>query len=343
MPKSSKNKTIFNNKQGIPLFLAVWLANSDYHNGSDKYPGKEVISATSIMKPTKQAILAIRAKAQRDSIDHKTDLEDQIASSVGTAVHGAVEDVWTHAKKWKSGMRNLGFDENVIQKFMINPSKEDLNADITPVYIEKRSFREIDGVVISGMFDGCMDGQLFDIKTTSCYGWTSNDKHTDYAIQGSIYRWLNPDLITSDTVTICYYFTDWNKYKAQANPNYPQSKIRHDSYPLMSLEDTEAYLKHRIAMFNLNKDLKEADITPCNDEDRWYSGSEYRFFADGSKVNAPLARATRVFKGANAKVEAEAEKAATPGSAYVHLKGVSKACQYCDGYALCTQAEKEVL
>ena len=83
------------NTNNIGLALAVWLAHDEYTSGSEEHPGKDVISATSLLKGTRQLILSNRVSP----VDRQVDVSEMIALRLGHAIHDSVE----HA--WKSGYR----------------------------------------------------------------------------------------------------------------------------------------------------------------------------------------------------------------------------------------------
>ena len=55
------------------------------------------------------------------------------------------------------------------------------------------------------------EGKVQDFKSTSVYTYLNQTNKDKYILQGSIYRWLNEDTITRDTMDIHFIFTDWNK------------------------------------------------------------------------------------------------------------------------------------
>ena len=61
-------------------------------------------------------------------------------------------------------------------------------------------------MIVSGKYDLVLDGQLSDYKSTSVWTYIYGSKVEDYIKQGSIYKWLSPDKITSDYININYIF-----------------------------------------------------------------------------------------------------------------------------------------
>lgn len=188
------------NRENIPLSVALFLAVDHY----DYIP--KTISATSLIRPLRQYILARRVPQGADI----PDLEDFIAARFGTAVHDGIEKAWSDEKTRVQALQDLGYPPNIIERIVFNPKPEDLKPDSIPVYMELRSFKELMGFRVSGKFDFVGDGGLEDFKSTSVYTWIKGRKDDDYILQGSIYRWLNPEIITKDVLTIQFIFTDWH-------------------------------------------------------------------------------------------------------------------------------------
>lgn len=76
----------FTNQEGIPLALAVFLAQDSYDHEED------VISATTLLKPIRQTILAKRVPQEERLVD----IAGLASSRIGTAIHDAIERAWKH-------------------------------------------------------------------------------------------------------------------------------------------------------------------------------------------------------------------------------------------------------
>jgi hypothetical protein len=319
---------MYTNHTNIPLVLAVWLAAND---GYDLKAAPDTISATSLMKPTKSLVLSMRLAMQDQ--EGVIDISDLIPSRMGTAVHTAAETSWLYSRE--RGMTQLGIPLPVIEKVRINPDTpgEDPRFDI---YMELRSNKKVGKWTISGKFDFVHEGRVKDIKTTKTYNWIARSNDEKYAIQGSIYRYLNPDIITDDFVDILMIFTDWSPYKALADKAYPQSAIKVRTLPLMTIPETERWIKNRLSEIEGAWDLKQVDMPLCTPEELWMDPPKYAYY---KKPGA--ARATKVFDTAH---EANARKAADgiPGSKVVFRQTNPKFCNYCDARSICLQAEQYV-
>jgi len=315
------------NEYNIPAVLQVWLGadNYDYVN-KPKY-----ISATTLEKSAKQIILASRVKPE----DQSMDMSDLIATKLGEAVHESIEAAWI--KSLPNALKNLSETEAFKgvspEDIVINPQTEEEAKGKIVINIEQRAFKEIDGFTIGGKFDFVGEGKLHDFKTTSAYTWMNQSRVPEFVKQGSIYRWLNPELITSDDVTICYIFTDWSKASAKANPKYPQCRVIAEKYPLLSMEATEHFIRAKLALLNKYWDSPEEEIPDCNDEELWRTPDKFKYYSKPGAV-----RATKVFDNMMDAVKFQTSKSGV-GEIRVQ-KGSPRACMYCKAACICQQRKR---
>lgn len=319
------------NNHQISLPLAVWLLSDDYDYINDaKY-----ISATSLLKSTRQLVLSRRVVQQ----DREIDVSDFLASRMGSAIHDSQEKAWRTSGQ--SAMKKLGYPEAVYSNIVINPEPEEIEANpaLIPIWIEKRSFREIAGYRIGGKFDQVIDGRLFDTKTTSVYAYLLGRKDEDYAFQGGIYRWLNEDLIQDDHIYIQFVFTDWQKARARGDANYPQVKTLEYPVEMPSLAETEAFILNKISELEKYWDAPDDKIPLCTDKELWRGETVYKYFSDPTKASTPGSRATRNFDGD--KAAANAFMAEKGGKGIVkEIAGDVKACSYCPAFNACKQKDQ---
>lgn len=321
------------NTHGISLPLAVWLLHDDYdYNRDENY-----ISATSMLKATKQIILGSRVK----SADREADVSDFLAQRIGHAVHDSIEKAWRQSAT--SAMKKLGYPDHIADNIRVNPTLEEMeaNPDIVPVWIEQRVIKEveIDGVLwkIGGKFDMIIDGRLFDTKTTSVWAVMKGNKDDDYSMQGSIYKWLNPERIESEHIYIQFIFTDWQRSMARSNPKYPQIKAAEHVVEMKDHVETERFIKTKIREVSRLKDSPEEDIPPCTDKELWRSEPTFKYYLDPEKAKDPTARST---KNCDTLLEAEAYKATKGGKGIIVTKmGEPKACEYCPAFDICKQGQ----
>lgn len=318
------------NNTNLGLILSVWLLHDNY----DHVRMPNYFSATTLMKSTKQVVLGSRIP---DSAK-EADISDFIASAYGSAIHDSIEKAWVNDKD--GALKALGYPQSVIDRVLVNPEPADL-ASVSqpiPVYFERRAIKQIvvDGVTynIGGKFDVVADGVVQDNKSTSVYTYTLNRKDEDYRIQLSIYRWLNPDIVTEDYGYINFVFTDWQKMMAKRDPNYPQRRLVSKAIDLMTIQETEAWVIERIRLLAAAQNAPEELMPECSDKELWRSDPVHKYYADATKVDG---RATKNF---DSLPEARAYMAEKGKGTVITVPGQVKACLYCPGFDICKQKDQ---
>jgi len=318
----------YTNFTDIPLVLAVWLAADA---GYDLEYNPEVVSATTLFNPIRSIILNRRIKASLKSVD----IADLVPAAVGSAVHQSVEDAWIYHRD--TAFTRLGIPAEIRARILFNPESEDLKEDSIPIYMEQRTAKEmnVDGVkwTVSGKFDAVVQGTVEDVKTTKTFNWIKGSNDDKYGKQGSIYRWLNPDIITQDHVNILMIFTDWSELKAKADKTYPQKRVIVRKISLMSMEETESYVMERLRLLNRYLDKPEAELPQCTPDELWMDPPKWAYYKDRTK----LGRATKLFDNA-AEANLQLSKEGRTGTV-VKRDMEPKFCRYCDARPICTQAE----
>ena len=310
----------FTNSAEVPLSMAVFLATDSYDHDS------ESISATALLKPLKQIILSSRVPQEQGLVD----ISGLVPSRMGTALHDAIERSWLH--NYQTAMKALGYPQKVIDRVLVNPANDELYEGCIPVYLEQRSYKVIDGIKVSGKYDFVGEGRLEDFKSTSTFTWVNGTKDDDYILQGSIYRWLNPEIITQDRMAIQFIFTDWQAAQARANPKYPQARTVQKLYPLKSLAETEQFVRSKLRLIQTYKDAPEADLPHCTDEELWRSEPQWKYYKDPNKT----ARSTKNFDN---KQDAYLRMAQDGNVGIVkEVPGKAVACKYCPALPICAQA-----
>lgn len=315
---------MYTNNTGISLPLQIWLASDDYDHINDP----TYISATSLLKSTRSLVLSKRLPPNQI-----IDLSDLIASRMGTAIHDSIEKAW---KKPEGSLRALGYPEQVFKNVYLNPTAENLRHDpnIIPIYMELRNIKEINGFKIGGKFDFVADNTLHDFKSTGTYTYITGSNDEKYVQQGSIYRWLNQDIITSDHMFIEFIFTDWSYVKALADKSYPQSKVLSKKYNLMSIAETENFIKNKLDKIIKYMNADQDQIPQCTPEELWQSAPTWKYYRDPNKT-------TRATKNFDTPTEAY-KRLSDDGNKgiVVQVDGEAKACRYCSARSICTQAEQ---
>ena len=216
---------------------------------------------------------------------------------------------------------------------LINPSNDELYEGCIPVYLEQRSTREVAGRIVSGKYDFVGEGRLEDFKTTGVFTYMNNTKDQDYILQGSIYRWLNPKVITQDQMAIQFLFTDWSAALSRQNPNYPQARTVQKLYQLKSLPETEHFIVSKIRLIDKYWNAPEEEIPACTDEELWRSEPQWKYYRDPKKT-------TRSTKNFDNKQEAYLRMAQDGNvGVIVEVPGKAVACKYCPAFPVCKQAQ----
>lgn len=321
------------NITGIPLPLAVWLAGDgyDFRRGE-----RRAISATSLLKGVRKILLSERLNEQNRLTP---DVSDQIASRLGHTIHDGIEKAWTNVEARNAAMRALGIPEQIRERIRVNPSEESLRASnsIIPIWVEHRTERNFMGYAITGKFDMVFEGVLQDFKSTSTFA-AKGGKDEEYRLQGSIYRWLNPDKITADHMIINFIFTDWASYRAKSDPTYPQQRVMPHKVDLYSIRETENWMRNKIKELEAAADLPDDQLPRCSDADLWRGEPQFKFYLDPIKAQDPNARCT---KNCDSMQEAlEYQKTKGGRGVIVEVPGKVKACNYCAAWPICNQKDE---
>ena len=312
----------YSNIQAVPLSLQVFLANDSYDHNSDP----TVISVTSLIKPVRQLILSSRLNHEESSVD----LTQMVASRLGTAIHDGIEKSWS---KYKEAMTVLGYPQKVIDRVVINKPVDQITEEDFPIYFEQRTERKVGKYTVSGKFDFVENGMVEDFKTTSTFTFMNGKNDEKYRLQLSIYRWLNPKMITDDRGAIQFIFTDWSAIKAQSDPKYPQSRIQRKYFDLLSLTETSNYITKKIRDIEFYFNTEESSIPECSDEDLWRSDPVFKYYKDPTKT----ARSTKNFDN---KQDAYTHLAIMKVGTVIEKPGSVTSCRYCSAFSLCTQKDR---
>jgi hypothetical protein len=315
------------NNDKIGLSMAVFLATDEY----DYDPRPNAISTTGLIKPIRQIVLGKRV----ESSDLQIDISTLVASRFGQAIHDGVEKSWTN-KRYIPALRKLGYSDSMIQRVIVNPEPNELQPDSIPVYMEKRAERELDGIIVRGKFDFVAEGELEDHKTTGVFAYMTKTNNDKYRLQGSIYRWLNPDIITSDRMLINFTFTDWSKLRAkiEAAKGYPAKRMLSMPVRLMTIPEIHNWLEGRIRMIKANLTKAEPDLPLCTKEELWQDDTIYKYYSNPASKE----KSTKNFDNF-AEAQARLMKDGSKGCIDI-VRGMAKACGYCNALPICSQAKQ---
>lgn len=326
--------TRITNELDISLLLAVWLIDDNYDYEAGASFEKPYISVTTLMRPLKQIILGRRVPPEQAT----EDVADYISRGLGHTIHDGIEKAWTH--NYARNLRKLGYPQSVIDLVRVNPTDEERLAmpDMIPIYLEQRGYREFGGYVIGGKFDAVADGHVEDNKSTSAFGWLYGTRDDENQLQGSLYRWIDAvrpvRWITEDFIRVNYVFTDWQKSAARQNPKYPQKRVEYKDITLLSEDDTELFVRAKLAGIKKFKDAPESELPECTDEELWRSEPAFKYYANPAKANEPGARSSKNFTNLSDANKHLAEQ----GKGIVKtVPGEVKRCPYCPGAPICQQ------
>ena len=313
----------FANVSEVPLALAVFLSSDGYDYNDDPC----TISATTLLKPLRQIILPSRIPPGEGLVN----LADMMSNRMGAAIHDGIERAWlnNHA----AAMTALGYPQHIIERVLINPKPEQIQDDSIPIYLEQRLHKKLGKWTISGKFDFVGEGKVQDFKSTSVWTYKNQVNNQKYAQQGSVYRWLDPKLITQDVMDIHYIFTDWKPAMAKTDPNYPARRFHTQSFDLLGLAETESFIRRKIELVEHYWDAPEEDIPPCDDSELWRSDPQYKYYKNPAKT----ARSTKNFPTRQEATLRFIEDGST--GLVKEVPGQVTACKYCPAFAACSQKD----
>lgn len=315
---------LYSNVSEVPLALAVFLASDNYDHDDDP----NTISATTLLRPVRQIILSPRVPAGISL----PKLGDMLKNRMGAAIHDGIERAWKF--NHENALRAIGIPDRVIDKVKINPEKEDLDEDTIPIYMEQRLSRTLGKWKVTGKFDFVGEGRVQDFKSTSVFTYKNQVNANKYALQGSIYRWLDPNMITDSQMDIHYIFTDWKAGMVNSDPSYPKKMFLTQTFDLKPIPETAAYISSKLKAIEEFWYANEADIPYCDDEDLWRSEPIYKYYKNGDVT------AKRSTKNFATYQEAVIHMSNSGGvGAIKAVPGQVVACKYCPAFAACTQKD----
>lgn len=323
LPLKERALTQYTNQTNLPTPIAVWLAHDTYDREAAG------LSATALLKPIRQVILSKRVPPGEGLVD----ISGLIKSRIGSAIHDAIEQAWL-SEKLPETLASLGISSKVASRVVVNPESQDFTKPVIPMYLEQRTAKDVLGVRITGKFDFIADGRVHDFKTTSTFAYTSGNKDDDYILQGSIYRWLNPDIITDDLMSIIFIFTDWNKNRyLSARDTYPPSQIVSRDFKLLPLDTVQKYVEERVTKLIECENLPEDQLPLCTDKELWRKEDVFKYY----KNPAATGKSTKNFDNYSDAYMKFVEDGSV--GRIDTVKGQVTACLYCSGFTLCSQKD----
>jgi hypothetical protein len=316
--------TRFANVSEVPLALAVFLASDNY----DYDDTPNTISTTTLLKPLRQIILPTRMPPGEGLVN----LADMMSNRLGAAVHDGIERAWLN--NYQVAMKNLGLPNRVIDRVVVNPKPEQLGPGVIPVYLEQRLKKQLGNWTITGKFDFVGEGRVQDFKTASVWSYMNQVNASKQTLQGSIYRWLDPKLITADEMDIHHIFMDWKAGMVKTDPAYPPQRFKRQVFPLLSVQETEQIITRKVALIDKHWDTPEDQLPPCEDEDLWRSEPVFKYYKNPAKT-------TRSTKNFDSMHDARIRFIEDGSVGYIkEVPGQVTACKYCPAFAICSQKDQ---
>ena len=315
------------NNTGVPLSVAVWLADDHYEYFDDP----RYVSATTLIKSPRQIILSKRVQRVPGST---MDVTDVMSAKFGQAIHNDIEFSWTNQAHRDRALDRLGYPATVRDRIVVNPDPKNLPKRCIPIYMERRAWRTVGNHIVGGKFDFCGQGNLDDFKSTGVYTFQKNTSDWKYRLQGSIYKWLNPLIITGDYINIQFIFTDWSarKAKTEASKNYPPARMLQHKVPLMTPQETENWIYEKLHTLDELESVEEGQLPLCQQRDLWQDATIYKYFSNPNSTG-------RSSKNFTNNVDAQTWLTDKGKGKVVPVHAPVRACNYCDGRPLCKQAD----
>ena len=256
----------------IKILEDIFSLRSSYRSFGD-------YSATSLIDSPRRVQLYKRYSDQ-EVVTPKT----QFASMVGQAIHKEITD------RLKIYSQTNG--EYIVEAHIVHPITLNFPETTTEggILLPKKNT-----VVrlLSGQFDILhKERALHDIKTCKTWKVIFDPDKIEWTQQLNIYRWiLSKKGITVEELYIDALFMDWQEGRTFQDARYP--KTPQVEYPInvWPLEQTESFIKERLAMHIGNEGRSDAELAACTKEEMWENDTEYGIFKDEQAK-----RATKVVK-----------------------------------------------
>lgn len=316
----------YENRSNLPLPIALFLAADDYNHNPD------VVSVTKFIKPVRELILSDRVETA-NVIVKDPDVLDMYKSRLGSATHARIESLWLNEDIRNKALADLGVPPKSISKIKVNPDV--INKGDIPAFFEKTGFKVIDGVEFRGTADFIFNYRLGDFKQTSTFSFKDKGKDFKYMLQGSIYRWIMPELIKEDSMHIVEMYLDWVRFKSIQDPvNYPPEAIVVKDIPLMSIKETDRYIRNKIKMIDDLYDAPDDQLPECDDMELWRKPPVFKYYKNPEKRDRSTGNFDN-YPDALAKKHASGDV-----GIIVEVKSKVGACKFCSALPICGQAKR---
>lgn len=314
----------YSNVLGLTISQAMFLAYDDYDGPTKDPDDLYTISATGLQDSVRQIVLSKRLPS-----DLIKEVSTLYYSRMGQAYHAAMEKIWLENPK--ELLVNLGYPKRLANKIIVNPTKEQLTDDCIPVYVEQRTDSKIGKWTVSGKFDLVFNGKLIDYKMTRIYTFTNQTKTDDYALQGSIYRLLNPDIITEDYMEVEFNFGySWENSRTKSK-DYPQFPMKSQKIPLLDINTTRNFIEQKLSTVEMYLDKPEEELPFCSDEELWRTAPVYKYYSNPNNKTS-----TKNFDNYSDAVAHQIQK---NKGVVIPFPGQVRRCTLCPAFSICSQKD----
>lgn len=211
---------------------------------------------------------------------------------------------------------------------MGNAGHEVLRRSAKHGIVEERADVELDGCKISGKLDYALyEDTLWDFKITSL--WAVKDgPRPDWVQQLNAYRWLLDKYgVPITTLKICAILRDWSLPESKrSNGDYPKQQVKVMELPLWTFEETEAWLRVRIA---IHRAARAGQLPECTADEVWEKPEKFAVMKRGLK------RAVKLY---DKEQDAFAHASSLPDLSVQSRPGERPRCEnYCAVSEFCVQ------
>lgn len=205
-------------------------------------------SVTSILKGTCETILE-----RRHHNEIQQDVSDMIWLIFGTAIHSVLE-----------------------------------NAQETDEQLKENKFSiDIDGYELSGIFDlyDAKEKKVTDYKSATVWKVIYDDWE-DYKNQLLCYAYMLQRIgFECESGEIVALLKDHSKTKAKIDSSYPPHPVHVEDFKFteQDIKTIEKFIYEKFKDIKRSEKLKDEELTPCTEKERWYSGDKFAVMKKGNK------------------------------------------------------------
>ena len=345
--------------EGQSLSVAVMLATDNYNYN----PNPKAISATTVMKPLRM----LQLQQLKGNDKRVLNIQHLVASRTGSVVHTMLEESWLNEVNRALALAKLGKGDLEI---IVNPTKTQQKAasqSTITVWVEQYAEKKLSLNILTGTFDFVANGLLEDLKNTNAFKVVKTMKEIpkfnnliealpeakltikeyynlleairktcptvfDYSIQGSLYKYLNPDKIKNDSMLIQFIIKDYAAKTAEKDLTYPQTNPYQQEIPLFNHEEVEGWLMYKLSLLNT---ASMENLAVCDEAELWRDPTVWKVYAS--------TKSTRCMNGGTFDSMTRAEmfkRGKKPGAVVKKIASYPKRCMYCGVRNSCTQADK---